>query len=54
MVVITSVDIQKVNPVIFDSKTERIDADHVISSTGFPFYGIKWTKKMTDSFGMEV
>lgn len=43
--VITSVDIQKGNPVIFDSKNEKIDADHVISSTGFSFYGIKWTKK---------
>jgi len=43
--IITAVDIQKGSPVIFDSKQQKIDVDHVISSTGFPFYGIKWTKK---------
>lgn len=43
--VITAVNVQNGKPVIFDSKKEKIDAEHVISCTGFPFYGINWTKK---------
>lgn len=43
--VITSVDIQSGSPVIFDSKEIKIDIEHVIASTGYPFYGISWTKK---------
>ena len=43
--VITAVDIQDGNSVIFDSKKRKIDAEHIIACTGFPFYGIKWSKK---------
>lgn len=43
--IITAVDIQNSNPVAFDSEKIKIDEDHVVSSTGFPFYGIKWTEK---------
>jgi NTE family protein len=43
--IVTSTDIQTSKPVIFDSKHVKIHADHVIASTGFPFYGIAWTQK---------
>ena len=43
--ILTSTDIQKGEPVIFDSNNMDIDVDHVIACTGYPFYGIPWTKK---------
>jgi NTE family protein len=43
--IVTSTDIQTSEHVIFDSKYVNINADHVIASTGFPFYGIEWTQK---------
>lgn len=43
--VVTSVDIQTGKPVIFDNKKIKIDVEHVMSSSGYPFYGIAWTKK---------
>lgn len=43
--IVTSTNIQTSEPVIFDSKHINIDADHVIASAGFPFYGISWTRK---------
>ncbi len=42
--IITSTDIQRGKPSIFDSKYDNINADHVIASGGYPFYGISWTK----------
>lgn len=43
--VITSVDIKTGQSVIFDNKKIKIDVEHVMSSSGYPFYGIAWTKK---------
>ncbi|MBV9178231.1 MAG: patatin-like phospholipase family protein [Nitrososphaeraceae archaeon] len=43
--ILTSTDIQRGEPVIFDSNNMDIDVDHVIACTGYPFYGISWTKK---------
>ena len=43
--ILTSTDIQKGEPVIFDNSSMDIDIDHVIACTGYPFYGIGWTKK---------
>ncbi|MGA8912497.1 MAG: patatin-like phospholipase family protein [Nitrososphaeraceae archaeon] len=43
--IVTSTNIQTSEPVVFDSKHMDIDADHVIASAGFPFYGIAWTQK---------
>lgn len=43
--IVTSTDVQKGNPVIFDSAHIDIDADHVLASAGYPFYGIAWTQK---------
>ncbi len=42
--VITSTDIQNGKPSIFDSKYDNFTSDHVLSSAGYPFYGISWTK----------
>ncbi|HJW20322.1 MAG TPA: patatin-like phospholipase family protein, partial [Candidatus Nitrosotalea sp.] len=42
--VITSTDIQNGRPAIFDSKYDNFTSDHVLSSAGYPFYGISWTK----------
>ncbi|MDE1811769.1 MAG: patatin-like phospholipase family protein [Thaumarchaeota archaeon] len=42
--VITSTDIQNGKPSIFDSKYDTFTSDHVLSSAGYPFYGISWTK----------
>jgi NTE family protein len=44
-VILTCTDIQNSEPVIFDSNTSDIDADHVIACAGYPFYGISWTEK---------
>ena len=42
--IITSTDIQKGEPVIFDSKKMGIDIDKIISCVGYPFYGIIWSQ----------
>ncbi len=42
--IITSTDIQKGEPVIFDSKKMDIDIDKIISCVGYPFYGIIWSQ----------
>jgi NTE family protein len=42
--IITSTDIQKGEPVIFDSKKMDIDVDKIISCVGYPFYGITWSQ----------
>jgi NTE family protein len=42
--VITSTDVQNGKPSIFDSKYDTFTSDHVLSSAGYPFYGISWTK----------
>jgi NTE family protein len=43
--IMTCTDIQRSESVTFDSDNMEIDADHVIACTGFPFYGLPWTKK---------
>lgn len=42
--IVTSTDIQNGKAVVFDSNNDTIDADHVLASAGFPFYGLSWTK----------
>ncbi len=42
--VITSTDIQNGKSTIFDSKYDNFTSEHVLSSAGYPFYGISWTK----------
>lgn len=43
--IMTCTDIQRSESVTFDSDRAEIDAGHVIACTGFPFYGLPWTKK---------
>jgi NTE family protein len=43
--IVTSVDIQKSKSVTFDSKYDNIDADHILASAAYPFYGISWIEK---------
>jgi NTE family protein len=43
--IMSSTDIQKSEPVTFDSDTMEIDAGHIVACAGFPFYGISWTEK---------
>ncbi len=43
--IMTCTDIQKSESVTFDSDRIEVDAGHVIACTGFPFYGLAWTKK---------
>lgn len=43
--IVTSTDVQKGKPVTFDSRRIDIDADHVLASASYPFYGIAWTQK---------
>jgi NTE family protein len=42
--IVTSTNVQKGTSTIFDSKFDNINEDHVLASSGFPFYGISWTK----------
>lgn len=43
--IVTSTDVQSGRSCIFDSMRDKVDADHVIASAGYPFYGISWTEK---------
>jgi len=43
--IVTCTDIKKSEPVIFDSMTTDMDADHLVACAGYPFYGIGWTEK---------
>ena len=43
--IMTCTDIQRSESVTFDSDLIELDAGHVIACTGFPFYGLAWTKK---------
>jgi NTE family protein len=43
--IITSTDIQKGEPVIFDSAYSDIDIDKIVACAGYPFYGLRWTEK---------
>jgi len=42
--IVTSTDIQSGKACIFDSRRNDIDAEHVVASAGYPFYGISWTQ----------
>jgi NTE family protein len=42
--IMTSTDIQRSESVTFDSDHMEVDAAHVIACTGFPFYGLAWTR----------
>lgn len=42
--IVTSTDVENARPSIFDSKYDDITADHILASSGYPFYGISWTK----------
>ena len=42
--ILVCTDIQRGEPVIFDSNQMDITAEHVVACTGYPFYGISWTK----------
>lgn len=43
--IVTSTDIQSGRSCVFDSMKDKIDADHIVASAGYPFYGISWTQK---------
>jgi len=43
--ILTCTDVQKGEPVIFDSQHTNIDVEHLAACAGFPFYGIAWTHK---------
>jgi NTE family protein len=43
--IMTCTDIQRSESVTFDSDHIEVDAGHVVACTGFPFYGLAWTKK---------
>ncbi|MGN6822091.1 MAG: patatin-like phospholipase family protein, partial [Candidatus Nitrosocosmicus sp.] len=43
--IITSTDIQRGEPVIFDNVHTDIDADKILAGASYPFYGIRWTEK---------
>ena len=51
--IITAADIQKGQPVIFDSFKMDIDADSIVACAGYPFYGIQWMETV-DIYGTEV
>lgn len=43
--IVTCTDLKSGEPVVFDSNSTKIDADHLAACAGFPFYGISWTLK---------
>ena len=42
--ILTSTDVQKGEPVIFDNKRMDIDVDKIVACASYPFYGIRWDK----------
>jgi NTE family protein len=43
--ILPCVDVQKGEPVVFDSFDVDIDADNIMACTGYAIYGLPWTKK---------
>jgi NTE family protein len=43
--IVTATDILEGKPVVFDSHSINIDVEHILASTSFPFYGIRWVRK---------
>ncbi|HEY7081788.1 MAG TPA: patatin-like phospholipase family protein, partial [Nitrososphaeraceae archaeon] len=43
--IVSAEDIQKGEPVIFDSYKTHIDTDSIVACAGYPFYGIQWSTK---------
>ena len=43
--IVSAADIQKGEPVIFDSYKTHIDTDSIVACAGYPFYGIQWSTK---------
>jgi hypothetical protein len=43
--ILACVDLQKGEPVVFDSLDTDIDIENVIACTGYATYGLPWTKK---------
>lgn len=43
--IVTSTDMQKGAPVIFDTAHMDIDVDNILAGASYPFYGIRWTEK---------
>jgi NTE family protein len=43
--IVTSTDMQKGEPVIFDTAHMDIDVDNILAGASYPFYGIRWTEK---------
>lgn len=43
--IVSATDIQRSEPVVFDSASSDIEADHLVACAGYPFYGIAWTEK---------
>jgi NTE family protein len=43
--IISAADIQKGEPVIFDSYRMDIDVDSIVACAGYPFYGIQWSTR---------
>ncbi|MDN5845445.1 MAG: DUF3734 domain-containing protein [Candidatus Nitrosocosmicus sp.] len=41
--IVTTTDIQKGEPVIFDSAHMDIGVDMIVACAGYPFYGLKWS-----------
>jgi NTE family protein len=41
--IVTSTDIQKGEPVIFDNANMDISVDMIVACAGYPFYGLKWS-----------
>ena len=41
--IVTTTDIQKGEPVIFDNAHMDIDVDMIAACAGYPFYGIRWS-----------
>ena len=43
--ILPCVDVQKGEPVVFDSFDVDIDVDNIMACTGYAIYGLPWTKK---------
>jgi len=41
--IVTTTDIQKGEPVVFDNAHMEIDVDMIVACAGYPFYGLKWS-----------
>ncbi len=49
----TAVNVTTAEPLVFDSKFQQIEAKHLLASSGYPVYGLRWVKVDEGIYGWD-